>query len=269
MAEEPVEEFLEGDNPIPGQNYVCMSFLSPETCIKSKEIYMFQRYMTQKYGEYEQAIDKAMENASDELKNKIEKDLKEKLRLELRYTYDQFKSNYDDFLYKFNDELEKEFNEKNEYRTSIRGVKVRGVYETMREAEIKAKQLQKRDRSFHVFIGSMGQWLPWDPNADRVQNEEYLEDELNTLMKEYKKNEANKDIFYEEQKRERKNAAEQDRLKNKELEKQELENKKNMEKIEEHLETDDPWMERQKSISGEAESNESTESTESAEAPPS
>ena len=45
--------------------------------------------------------------------------------------------------------------------------------------------------------------MPWDPNADNVEDEEYLEDELNTLMKEYKKNEINRDIFYEEQKREK------------------------------------------------------------------
>ena len=253
--EEPVEEFLEGDNPIPGQNYVCMSFLSPEETLKSKEIYMFHRYMTQKYGEYEKAIEKVMKKASDDLKNKVEKDLKERLQLELRYTYDQFKSNYDDFLYKFHDELEKEFNEKNDFRTSVRGVKVRGVYETLREAEIKAKQLQKRDRSFHVFIGSMGQWLPWDPNADRVQKEEYLESELNNLMKEYKKNETHKDMFYEEQKRDKKQAAEKERLAQEEMNKQEQENKKNMETIEQQLESEDPWLERQKSISGETESS--------------
>ena len=109
-------------------------------------------------------------------------------------------SKFDDFQYKFHDQLEKDYNVLADYKTNIRGVKVRGVYETLKEAEIKAKSLQKSDRSFHVFIGSVGQWLPWDPCADRVQNEEYLEDELNTLMKEYKKNEINKDIFYEEQK---------------------------------------------------------------------
>ncbi len=45
--------------------------------------------------------------------------------------------------------------------------------------------------------------MPWDPNADQVQEEEYLESELNHLMGEYKKNEINRDIFYEEQKREK------------------------------------------------------------------
>ena len=239
------EIFLEGDNPIPGQQFCLISFISPEEVMKSKETYMFHRFMTQKCGEWEQSIDKIMKNATDDLKTKIGKELKEKLKLELKYTYDQFKSRLDDFTYKFHDDLEKDFNEKNEYRTSVRGVKIRGVYETQREAEIKAKQLQKRDRTFHVFVGSVGQWLPWDPCADRVQHEEYLENELNTLMKEYKKNEVNKDIFYEDQKKDKKETALKEKLESEQnMKQQEEENAKNMKNIEDNLDSADPWLER-------------------------
>jgi hypothetical protein len=241
------ETYLEGDTPIPGQNFCCISFLSPEEVVKSKELYIFHRFMTQKYGEWDKKIDEVMKKSDDKLKNRIEKELREKLRLEMKYTYNQFKSNYFDFIYKFHDELEKDFSEKNEYRTSIRGVKVRGVYETQKEAEIKAKMLQKRDRTFHVFVGSVGQWLPWDPCADRVQNEEYLESELNDLMKEYKKNELNKDIFYEEQKQERINDSIKQKLDaEKNMKKKEEENQKNMSSIEQNIERDDPWMEKKK-----------------------
>lgn len=254
MAAEEFEQlFLEPDNTIPGQNYVCISFLSPEEVIKSKEVYMFHRYMTQKMGEYEQQIDKIIKKSSDELKDKVSKDLKERLKLELQYTYDQFKDNYDNFLYKFSEELQTEYNKKVNYRTNVRGVKVRGVYETLQEAEFKAKQLQKRDRSFHVFVGSVGKWLPWDPCADKIEKEEYLEEELNTLIKEYKKNNENKDLFYEQQKQDKINAHNAEVKKHKEeMARQEEENKKNMENIEQHLENDDPWLERQKSISGES-----------------
>ena len=85
----------------------------------------------------------------------------------------------------------------------MRGIKVRGVYESLKEAEVRAKVLQRTDQSFHVFVGQVGYWLPWDPQADHVEDEEYLEEELNNLMKEYKKNEVSRDIFYEEQKREK------------------------------------------------------------------
>ena len=121
----------------------------------------------------------------------------------MKYDYNQFKSKYDDFKYKFKEDLDKAFDRASGRKTSIRGVKVRGVYDSYEQAERRAKQLQRTDRSFHVFVGQVGYWLPWDPNADNVEDEEYLEDELNNLMKEYKKNEINRDIFYEEQKREK------------------------------------------------------------------
>ena len=97
----------------------------------------------------------------------------------------------------------KTFEKVSDKKTSIRGVKVRGCYDSYDQAERRAKALQRTDRSFHVFVGQVGYWLPWDPNADQVQDEEYLEGELNTLMQEYKKNEINRDIFYEDQKREK------------------------------------------------------------------
>ena len=34
-------DYLEVDNPIPGQNYVCLSFVSPEKTLKEKELFLF------------------------------------------------------------------------------------------------------------------------------------------------------------------------------------------------------------------------------------
>ena len=36
-------DYLEVDNPIPGQNYVCISFVSPDDIIKQKELFLFRR----------------------------------------------------------------------------------------------------------------------------------------------------------------------------------------------------------------------------------
>ena len=33
------EDYLEVDKPIPGQNYTCISFVSPDDCIKQKELF--------------------------------------------------------------------------------------------------------------------------------------------------------------------------------------------------------------------------------------
>ena len=196
---EQKEDYLEVDQPIPGQQYACLSFVSPENVLKQKELFMFNKFMNQKCGEFEEAIDKITKKASDELKNKIDRDLKSKLKLELKYNYRQFKEKYDDFTYKFNTDLQTAFDKEVDFKTNVRGVKIRGVFGTYGEAQNRAKVLQRMDRSFHVFVGQVGYWLPWDPQADNVENEEYLEEELNTMMKEYKQNEVRKDLFYEEQ----------------------------------------------------------------------
>ena len=81
----------------------------------------------------------------------------------------------------------------------MRGLKVRGIYDTRKEAEIRAKVLQRMDKSFHVFVGQVGYWLPWDPDPDSIENSEYAEKELNDLVKSYKENEMERDIYYQEQ----------------------------------------------------------------------
>lgn len=71
---------------------------------------------------------------------------------------------------------------------SIRGLKIRGSYNTYEEAKKRAEQLQKIDPDFHVFVGEVGKWLPWDPDPNSVEDNVYREKELNDLMREYKKN---------------------------------------------------------------------------------
>jgi len=70
----------------------------------------------------------------------------------------------------------------------VRGLKVRGVHGTREAADRHAAELQKIDPDFHVFVGEIGKWLPWDPDPNSVADQEYREDELQNLMKAYKKN---------------------------------------------------------------------------------
>ena len=108
---------------------------------------------------------------------------------------------YEDFLYKNGSRLEEEFYAKNNFRTSVRGLKIRGVYGTQGEAVARSKKLQRNDMIHNVFVGEVGKWLPWDPNPNAVAEQEYAEDQLNTLMKKYKENEAARDTFYSEQRK--------------------------------------------------------------------
>ena len=187
---EIVEDFLEVDHPIPGQNFVCLSFVSPEKILEQKNVYYAHKYLeknAEKYG----------------------------LKLE------NLTKDFDDFVYDNKDEIEKEFYEKNDYQTTTRGVKVRGVYDTQREASVRAKVLQQKDRNFHVFVGQVGYWLPWDPCADDIEHEEHTDEQLNKLVKKYKENKKKKDIYYEEEKRKSKEKIIEDELKKKEQQEQE------------------------------------------------
>jgi flagellar biosynthesis GTPase FlhF len=117
---------------------------------------------------------------------------------------------FDDFLYANEDLINQKFNDENDFQTSIRGLKVRGVYESKREAEVRAKVLQKRDPNFHVYVGQVGYWLPWDPNPDNIAEQEYANDQLNTLMKKYQENRRYKDDLYAQETEERKKAAKEE-----------------------------------------------------------
>jgi hypothetical protein len=71
---------------------------------------------------------------------------------------------------------------------NIRGLKVRGVYATRKEADERAKEISKFDSNFHVFVGQVGKWLPWDPDPESATDQVYREEKLQELMKNYKEN---------------------------------------------------------------------------------
>ena len=189
-------DYLEVDEVIPGQNYVCLSFLSPESLMQNKEAFKCTKFL-QSYCK------------------------EQKLKFEDVY------GKYQDFVYKYEDKLQRDFDEQNEFQTSMRGLKVRGVFDTRQAAEDKAKKLSLRDSAFHTFVGQVGYWLPWDPNADKVADEVFQDSQLNDMMEKYQENNINRDIFYEEQKREKVKAAQEEvrKAKEEELSKKKLESK--------------------------------------------
>jgi hypothetical protein len=110
---------------------------------------------------------------------------------------------YTDFMFQHKKTLEEKFHEANDFQTTVRGVKIRGVYPSQKEADIRSKVLQKLDKRHNIFIGQVGYWLPWDPEAHEVGKQEYAEKELNDLMGKYHENELKKEEYYELQKQEK------------------------------------------------------------------
>ena len=197
-------DFLEVDQPIPGQNYVCLSFVSPEKVLPRKEVFFnqrFTRYMLERYIEQSTHDDKIKSIFRDGV---TPNDL----------DTIPFKEWYEDFIYKHEEKLTKEFSEANDFQTSVRTLKVRGSYESRKEAEFRAKQIQKRDPKFHVFVGQVGYWLPWDPNPDLIQEQEYIDDKLNTLMKKYMEQRQYQDDVFTKETDQRKSKAMADAIVN-------------------------------------------------------
>ena len=152
-------------------------------------------------------LEAAIENLKLQRIN-VTKNAQSDLEAHVKANMTDFKSttiqdSYDTFLFKNRKKLEDDYFSKNSFRTTIRGLKVRGVYDTYAEALGRAKTLQKLDPSFNVYVGQVGFWLPWDPEPHDVADQEYADDQLNQLMKKYKENEGQRDEFYEEMKRKR------------------------------------------------------------------
>lgn len=175
-------DYLDVDTPIPGQQWACISFISPEKVLVKKEQFVMKKFI------------KSLVNTEGNI----------------TINADEFDTKYDDYISLNTEEIEADFHKESGFQTSMRGVKIRGVYNTYDEATQRAKILQSSDRDFHVFVGQVGYWLPWDPNADNIAEQEYMEKELNELMRNYKSNQLQRDMFYQNQVDEQKKQAAQE-----------------------------------------------------------
>lgn len=181
-AKEGEVDYLDVDTPIPGQQWACMSFISPEKVLVKKEQFVLNQF----------------------IKSLADKEGNATINI------NEFDTKYEDYMTLNTEEIEAAFHKESGFQTSMRGVKIRGVYNTYDEATQRAKILQSSDRDFHVFVGQVGYWLPWDPNADNIQEQEYMEKELNELMRNYKSNQLQRDMFYQNQVDEQKKRAAQE-----------------------------------------------------------
>jgi len=211
-------DLLEEDKPIAGQKFVCMSFVSPEKILKEKEIFYFEEFL--KNWEFNKSMEKFLQfinfisykyNLSFEDLNKDFKDFvqEEKNNLSKSNLSDDYKT----YLDNHEEELQKKFDVEHNFQTSTRGLKVRGVYPTEEEAELRCKMLREIDPNHDIMVGPVGLWMPWDPEAYKTGRVEYMEEELNQLMHEKQKNEANAKAAFEQRVKETKQHAIEENIK--------------------------------------------------------
>jgi len=97
---------------------------------------------------------------------------------------------YKNYLDKNENKLNERFQKENQFQTSVRGIKIRGVYNTQEEAELRCKKIREIDPNHDIYVGPVGTWIPWDPDAYKTGRIEFMEEELNQLHNEKIKNEA-------------------------------------------------------------------------------
>jgi len=223
------EDFLDEDNELPGQRFALLSFLSPEKVLARKDLYFFEQFLknyeiTWKTKNLEKFLAKQVMDFNAKLDAEATRlgdaDLSEaselcrQARIPVNTVLEEYqrflkenakdittttiKDSYEDFLFAQGKKMEDDFLAKNNFQTSVRGLKIRGSYSTQEEAAARAKKLQRNDPVHNIYVATVGKWLAWDPNPHDVADQEYAEDELNTLMKAYKENEEQREQFYKQ-----------------------------------------------------------------------
>jgi hypothetical protein len=237
MSHEEKESFLSDDPEIASQRWCLLSFISPENVLNRKDQFFFTSFLNQyefhlRTKKMEEFFVKQIQSINAKLDaeavkldaldlsgaaaacrnstltietyvSEFQKFVKNHLK---ELTASNIKDEYDDFMYANGVKLEDDFYAKNNFQTTMRGLKIRGSYGQKEEAEARAKKLQKQDPDHNIYVGQVGKWLPWDPSPSAIPDQEYAEDQLNNLMKKYKENEEAREQFHKEQRdRARKN----------------------------------------------------------------
>jgi hypothetical protein len=221
------EDFLSEDPIIPGQKYCIISFLSPEKVLKDKHLYFVEEFVKDYDMQWKtKYLEKYVADTVNSFNSQIEEFAKKfdvsgntemvELCRNSRLRVDQFIMEYQavleknrkeltsskvenawkDFMYKNKEHLEDKFFAANDFRTTVRGVKMRGSFDTAKEATLRAERLRKKFPRDNMYVGEVGKWLPWDPEPHEIAEQDYGNEQLNKLMKRYNENEEKLDEFY-------------------------------------------------------------------------
>jgi len=200
-------DYLDEDPEIPTQRYCLVSFLSPEKVIADKNRFFFKEFMkSMNYDWKVKGLEHFMVFLSKKYSLKIDDLLADAVEFgkvrdaEIRES--DLEEQWQNFLLKHEKETQEKYDVSVDFRTNVRGVKVRRSFANVEEAQVMAKVFQRKYPKDSIYIGKVGAWLPWDPSEHLMPEVEYAEKELNELMRKYKENEANREIFFAEQREE-------------------------------------------------------------------
>lgn len=210
-------DLLDEDKPIADQKFVCVSFVSPEKILKDKQQFFFEKFLgvwdftksAEKFRQFMHFLSVKYSLNFDDMN----KDYEEFVEEEKSFLKDNtIEADFKTFVDNNEEVLQKEFDQAHEFQTSVRSVKIRGVFPTQQEAELRCKMLREVDPNHDVYVGPVGLWMPWEPEAYKTGRVEYLEPELNKLMNEKQKNDAKAKQEFENRIKEAKQKAIEDNI---------------------------------------------------------
>lgn len=221
MASEETREpdFLEEDPEIPGKRYALVSFVSPEEVIKNKELWMmsefrrtyevncrlkcvemFLSYMSQKYS-----------IRFDDVLNEYEQ-FQKNHSTDPELTYSKMEEEYNRWLDENKEKKQLQWDKEHEFRTNVRGLKIRDVFGSLEEAKMRMKKYVTMDHGrIDLYCMEVGKWCAWHPSVAELQKQgkevEYDNAQLNELMKKRVENELARDQLWQAEKDAKKRAA--------------------------------------------------------------
>jgi phosphopantetheine adenylyltransferase len=193
--------------------------VSPEKIVKKREHFYFEEFVKQwdlaksleKYNDFLLFLSyKFHLDISELLKSLNDFVSEERPKLEKYGIYEE----YNNFVDKNEDVLMEKFQKENQFQTSVRGLKCRGSFQTQEEAEKYAKKLREIDSNHDIYVGPVGTWIPFDPDAYKTGRVEFMEEELNELHKKKMENEMKAKVEFENRVKEQKRKAIEENIEN-------------------------------------------------------
>ena len=76
-------------------------------------------------------------------------------------------------------------------KCDVWGIKIKGVTNTIEQAKAMCKRLLKFDDNYDIYTVEVGKFFPLEVEPNQIEDIEYQDDRLNTLMKSYLENKEN------------------------------------------------------------------------------
>ena len=193
-------DYLDEDPEVPSQKYCILSFLSPEKILKTKEMFMIEKFVrTLDFDWKMKGQEHFLAFIAKKYSLKIDDVLADHQNFEKVHRDDVMKTDiyeqYQAFLLRGEKILQEQFDNEVGFQTNVRGVKVRRSFPTVEEAQVFAQAMRRKYPKDSLYIGKVGAWLPWDPSEHLMPEVEYAEKDLNEIMRKYQENRSNAELF--------------------------------------------------------------------------